>query len=72
VAEGKAGYREGREETIMATVTIEEAQAHLPDLIDHLYAGEEMVITRNAQRRLLGLLFLSSELIERRPACWLE
>jgi prevent-host-death family protein len=33
----------------MATVTIEEAQAHLPELIDYLQAGEEVVITRNAE-----------------------
>ena len=31
----------------MTTVTIEEAQAKLPELIDHLAAGEELVITRN-------------------------
>lgn len=33
----------------MATVTIEEAQAHLGDLIDKLQPGEEVVITRNAE-----------------------
>jgi antitoxin (DNA-binding transcriptional repressor) of toxin-antitoxin stability system len=33
----------------MAIVTIEEAQAKLPELIDHLAAGEELVITRNQQ-----------------------
>ncbi len=33
----------------MATVTLEEAQARLPDLIDHLGTGEELVITRNEQ-----------------------
>ena len=33
----------------MTTVTIEEAQARLPDLIDGLSAGEELLITRNAQ-----------------------
>lgn len=31
----------------MAIVTIEEAQAKLPELIDHLAAGEQLVITRN-------------------------
>jgi antitoxin (DNA-binding transcriptional repressor) of toxin-antitoxin stability system len=31
----------------MTTVTIEEAQANLPELIDHLANGEELVITRN-------------------------
>jgi antitoxin (DNA-binding transcriptional repressor) of toxin-antitoxin stability system len=33
----------------MTTVTIEEAQARLPELIDDLAAGEALVITRNAQ-----------------------
>jgi antitoxin (DNA-binding transcriptional repressor) of toxin-antitoxin stability system len=33
----------------MAIVSIEEAQAILPELIDHLAAGEELVITRNQQ-----------------------
>jgi antitoxin (DNA-binding transcriptional repressor) of toxin-antitoxin stability system len=33
----------------MATVTIEEAQARLADLIDHLRAGEELTITRGNQ-----------------------
>ena len=33
----------------MSTVTIEEAQAHLPDLIDKLQDGEEIVITRDRQ-----------------------
>jgi len=33
----------------MTTVTIEEAQAKLPELIDHLAAGEDVVITRNQQ-----------------------
>jgi antitoxin (DNA-binding transcriptional repressor) of toxin-antitoxin stability system len=32
-----------------ATVTIEEAQAHLPELIDKLTPGEEVVIIRNEQ-----------------------
>jgi prevent-host-death family protein len=40
------GIEEG---TIMATVTIEEAQAHLCDLIDKLQPGEEVVITRDAE-----------------------
>ena len=30
----------------MTTVTIEEAQANLPELIDHLAPGEEVVVTR--------------------------
>lgn len=33
----------------MVTVTIKEAQAKLPELIDHLAAGEELVITRDQQ-----------------------
>jgi antitoxin (DNA-binding transcriptional repressor) of toxin-antitoxin stability system len=33
----------------MNTVTIEEAQAKLPDIIDKLAAGEEVLITRNNQ-----------------------
>lgn len=31
------------------TVTLEEAQAHLPELIDKLTPGEEVVIIRNEQ-----------------------
>jgi antitoxin (DNA-binding transcriptional repressor) of toxin-antitoxin stability system len=40
----------------MTIVTIEEAQAKLPQLIEHLAEGEELVITRNQQRiaRLLA------------------
>jgi len=33
----------------MSTVTIEEAQAKLPELIDTLAPGEEVIITRNQQ-----------------------
>jgi antitoxin (DNA-binding transcriptional repressor) of toxin-antitoxin stability system len=33
----------------MRTVTIEEAQAKLPELIDTLALGEEVLITRNQQ-----------------------
>jgi antitoxin (DNA-binding transcriptional repressor) of toxin-antitoxin stability system len=33
--------------SIMATVTIEEAQAKLPDLIHRMFPGEELVITEN-------------------------
>ena len=33
----------------MASVTIEEAQARLPQLIEGLAPGEEVVITRNGQ-----------------------
>jgi antitoxin (DNA-binding transcriptional repressor) of toxin-antitoxin stability system len=31
----------------MATVTLEEAQAHLPQLIEQLQPGEGLIITRN-------------------------
>ena len=33
----------------MSTVTVEEAQAKLPELIDKLVPGEEVIITRNEQ-----------------------
>ena len=33
----------------MPTVTLEEAQAKLPELIDQLAPGEELVITRDSQ-----------------------
>ena len=33
----------------MPTVTLEEAQTKLPELIDKLVPGEEVVITRNEQ-----------------------
>jgi antitoxin (DNA-binding transcriptional repressor) of toxin-antitoxin stability system len=33
----------------MGTVTIEEAQAKLPELIDKLVPGEEVIIMRNEQ-----------------------
>lgn len=33
----------------MTTVTLQEAQARLPELIEHLAAGDELVITRNQQ-----------------------
>jgi antitoxin (DNA-binding transcriptional repressor) of toxin-antitoxin stability system len=33
----------------MSAVTLEEAQARLPELIDHLAPGEELVITRGDQ-----------------------
>ena len=33
----------------MAIVTIEEAQAHLPELIERLQPGEEMTITNRGQ-----------------------
>jgi antitoxin (DNA-binding transcriptional repressor) of toxin-antitoxin stability system len=34
---------------MMSTVTIEEAQANLPEIIDKLAPGEELIITRNQQ-----------------------
>jgi antitoxin (DNA-binding transcriptional repressor) of toxin-antitoxin stability system len=39
----------------MATVSIEEAQAKLPELIDRLAAGEQLVITRD-QKPIARLL----------------
>ncbi len=41
----------------MTTVSIEEAQAMLPQLIDQLAPGEELFITRNARAvaQLVGL-----------------
>jgi prevent-host-death family protein len=33
----------------MTTVTVEEAQARLAELLDHLQPGDEVVITRNDQ-----------------------
>ena len=33
----------------MSTVSLEEAQAQLPELIDHLHPGEEIIITRHNQ-----------------------
>jgi prevent-host-death family protein len=33
----------------MPTITIEEAQAKLPELVDQLAPGEEIVITRDAR-----------------------
>ncbi len=33
----------------MTTVTLEEAQAKLPELIEHLAVGEGLLITRNEQ-----------------------
>ena len=33
----------------MSTATIEEVQAQLPELIDQLVPGEELVITRNTR-----------------------
>jgi antitoxin (DNA-binding transcriptional repressor) of toxin-antitoxin stability system len=33
----------------MTTITLEEAQANLPELIEHLGLGQELVITRDAR-----------------------
>jgi prevent-host-death family protein len=33
----------------MSTVTLEEAQAQLPQLIEQLHPGEEIIITRNSK-----------------------
>jgi antitoxin (DNA-binding transcriptional repressor) of toxin-antitoxin stability system len=38
-----------QEKRSMATVTIEEAQSRLPDLIEGLTPGEELVITKGQQ-----------------------
>jgi antitoxin (DNA-binding transcriptional repressor) of toxin-antitoxin stability system len=40
----------------MATVTLEEAQAQLPKLIEQLHPGEEIIITRDQKpvARLIG------------------
>jgi len=42
----------------MGTITLEEAQAQLPDLIHNLQPGEELVITENARplAKLVGQL----------------
>ncbi len=47
----------------MSTATIEEVQAHLPELIDHLVPGKELVITRNARpvARLVGPIGAASQ-----------
>jgi antitoxin (DNA-binding transcriptional repressor) of toxin-antitoxin stability system len=48
----------------MTTVTIEEAQARLSELIEHLGPGEELVIVRNQQpvAKLVG-----EPAVKRRP-----
>jgi len=33
----------------MTTVTIPEAQAHLPEIVENLKPGEEVILTRNEQ-----------------------
>jgi antitoxin (DNA-binding transcriptional repressor) of toxin-antitoxin stability system len=39
------GYEPVRRGIVMNTVTIEEAQANLPEIIDQLTPGEELIIT---------------------------
>jgi antitoxin (DNA-binding transcriptional repressor) of toxin-antitoxin stability system len=41
----------------MTTITLEEAQAKLPEVIENLAPGEELVITRNEQpvAQLIGI-----------------
>jgi hypothetical protein len=41
-----AGYWPTARNNIMSTVTIEEAQANLPEIIDKLAPGEELIITQ--------------------------
>jgi prevent-host-death family protein len=48
----------------MTIVSIEEAQAKLPELIEHLAGGEEVVITQN-QRPVARLL--AEEKTKRKP-----
>ena len=40
-------WHKRKEERTMSTVTLEEAQAKLPELIAHLAVGEELIITRD-------------------------
>ena len=42
----------------MQVISVEEAQAGLPELLDNLAAGEEIVITRNAKpiAKLVGAI----------------
>jgi antitoxin (DNA-binding transcriptional repressor) of toxin-antitoxin stability system len=51
----------------MSTVTLEEAQAHLPELIDCLRPGETLVITRN-EKPVARLLVEQSPQRKRRVA----
>ena len=43
----KTSKRLEKKDITMSTVTVEEAQAQLPELIDELALGEEVLITRN-------------------------
>ncbi|MGA2799314.1 MAG: type II toxin-antitoxin system Phd/YefM family antitoxin [Thermoguttaceae bacterium] len=51
----------------MQTIPLEEAQANLPELIDHLQPGEEVLIVRGEKpvAKLVGET--SSERIQREP-----
>jgi antitoxin (DNA-binding transcriptional repressor) of toxin-antitoxin stability system len=40
---------EGSNGQTMTTITLEQAQAQLPEIIDHLNPGEELIILRNQQ-----------------------
>jgi len=48
-ATARTGDGEGEKRNLMTTVTIQEAQARLSDLIHRLSPGEEVVITENDQ-----------------------
>lgn len=50
----------------MEIVTIENAQAHLSELIDRLQAGEEVVITRNAEP-IAKLVVMTTHMPPRQP-----
>ena len=44
-----SGYDESREEFAMAPITLEQAQALLPDLVHSLKPGENVVIVENGK-----------------------
>jgi antitoxin (DNA-binding transcriptional repressor) of toxin-antitoxin stability system len=58
--EGKREYCSPTRNESMNTVTIEEAQQKLAELIDHLAAGERVIITRDAH---------PVARLEREPSC---
>jgi antitoxin (DNA-binding transcriptional repressor) of toxin-antitoxin stability system len=45
----------------MTTVTIPEAQANLPEIVENLKPGEEVILTRNQQPVAKLIPFLSAE-----------
>ena len=51
----------------MPTVSIEEAQAHLPELIDKLLVGEEVVIVRDQQAVATLIGHIKAIRLPRRP-----